>query len=332
MIAGIGLATLGFYFGFRHIPLDAIVLALSEFNYFWIIPSVVLAVISFALRTIRWQLIVQPVLKIRFFDGFHPLLVGFMVNCIFPARIGEMVRPAVLYRKHQVPFLTGLSTIAIERMFDMVCMILMLAVVLACVSIPPDTAYHFGTYSLGANTLHDIGVGMVKLSLCVICFMLVLCVDKMKHWLLRVLYRFSNGFVYQYVSNSLDHLSHGFSFFKNWKNVCLCVCLSFGVWIVQALAWYVLTFGFSGLHITFFQMSAVMIMVCLFIALPSVPGYWGLWELAGIFAMMLFNVPKELAAGYTIVNHSVQVFTMIGIGGISVFLCGVNIQGIYGFK
>lgn len=70
MIAGIGLATLGFYFGFRHIPLDAIVLALSEFDYFWIIPSVVLAVISFALRTIRWQLIVQPVLKIRFLRGF----------------------------------------------------------------------------------------------------------------------------------------------------------------------------------------------------------------------------------------------------------------------
>lgn len=197
---------------------------------------------------------------------------------------------------------------------------------------PPDTAYHFGTYSLGADTLHDIGVGMVKLSACVICLMLVLCVDKMKQRLLRVLHRFSNGFVYNYIKNSLDHLSNGVSFLKSWKNVCLCVCLSFGVWIVQALAWYVLTFGFSGLHITFFQMSAVMILVCFFIALPSVPGYWGLWELAGIFAMTLFNISGELAAGYTIVNHTVQVSTMIGIGAISAFLCGITIRGIYGFK
>jgi hypothetical protein len=61
-------------------------------------------------------------------------------------------------------------------------------------------------------------------------------------------------------------------------------------------------------------MGAMMIIILFFIALPSVPGWWGIWEAGGVFAMGLFGVPRLEAAGFTLVSHAMQVFPVILIG------------------
>ena len=68
-----------------------------------------------------------------------------------------------------------------------------------------------------------------------------------------------------------------------------------------------------------------MIIVCFFIALPSAPGYWGLWEAGGIFAMSLFGVSAKDAAGYTLTNHVIQMVPVIITGLVSAMITGVNI-------
>ena len=35
-----------------------------------------------------------------------------------------------------------------------------------------------------------------------------------------------------------------------------------------------------------------MIIICFFIALPSVPGYWGIWEAGGVFALVSMLLPS----------------------------------------
>jgi hypothetical protein len=68
-----------------------------------------------------------------------------------------------------------------------------------------------------------------------------------------------------------------------------------------------------------------MVIICLFIALPSVPGFWGVWEAGGVFAMSLFGVSTNAAAGFTLANHGVQVFPVIIVGLISAIITSVNI-------
>jgi len=67
-----------------------------------------------------------------------------------------------------------------------------------------------------------------------------------------------------------------------------------------------------------------MIIICFFIALPSVPGFWGIWEAGGIFALSLFGVSAKEAAGFTLANHAIQMFPVIIIGVISAMLSGVD--------
>ena len=68
-----------------------------------------------------------------------------------------------------------------------------------------------------------------------------------------------------------------------------------------------------------------MVIICLFIALPSVPGFWGVWEAGGVFAMSIFGVSTNAAAGFTLANHGVQVLPVIIVGFISAIITSVNI-------
>ena len=71
-----------------------------------------------------------------------------------------------------------------------------------------------------------------------------------------------------------------------------------------------------------------MLIVCFFIALPSAPGFWGLWEAGGVFAMLLFGVSEKEAAGFTLANHAIQMFPVIIMGLISAFITGVDIRRV----
>ena len=98
--------------------------------------------------------------------------------------------------------------------------------------------------------------------------------------------------------------------------------------MLLAMSYYVMSLGCPGIKLSFFEMSAVMIIICFFIALPSVPGYWGIWEAGGIFAMALFGIATKDAAGFTLVNHLIQIFPVIIVGFFSAILTGINILKI----
>ena len=69
-----------------------------------------------------------------------------------------------------------------------------------------------------------------------------------------------------------------------------------------------------------------MVIICFFISLPSIPGWWGLWEAGGVFALSLFGVTAKEAAGFTLASHAIQVFPVILAGFASAMLLSVNIR------
>ncbi len=105
----------------------------------------------------------------------------------------------------------------------------------------------------------------------------------------------------------------------------MCLVLSFLVWGMHALSYYILSLGSPGIDLTFMEMSAHMVILMFIIALPSVPGFWGLWEAGGIFALSLFGIATKDAAGFTLVNHAIQMFPIIIMGFLSAMIISVNI-------
>src|SRR5467141_3309756 len=100
--------------------------------------TIVVATVTFPVRTIRWRLILRDP------DGrpfpwmplWHATTIGFMANNLLPARAGEFARAYVASRQLPVRFTTSLGSIAVERVFDALVMLGLMALAIASPSFP----------------------------------------------------------------------------------------------------------------------------------------------------------------------------------------------------
>lgn len=334
---GIVISIAAFYFAFKNVPFNELIEYLSSINYLWLFPSVFVVFISFSLRAFRWMLILEPVCKVSFWKAFHPLMIGFMLNCILPGRVGEVARPAILQKKENVPFSTGLATVMVERIFDSSILIILFGAMLAYIDIDPQLSISFGKYNLNRETLVSIGGNIFKLMLILIAGIILFSFSSIRQAVKWTINKIPSLFSLTSVSLKnkiqkfcaslicfVDNLSTGFSFINYPKKICICIGLSFIIWVLSAFSFYIIALGCPGINLSYLELFAVMIIICFFIALPSVPGFWGIWEAGGVFALSLFNVSAKEAAGFTLASHAIQIFPVIIIGVISAMLTGVN--------
>jgi uncharacterized protein (TIRG00374 family) len=338
-------SALALYLVFRNVPLQELVLYLQTVNYWWVIPAIVVNIFSFWVRVVRWQLLLSPFKKVGFWTAHNPLMIGFMANCVLPGRVGELARPAIFYKKEKVSFSKVLATVGAERVFDVVVLLLCFVMVLSTVDISPSLQMTFGNYELNKATLEMVGMRTLQLCLVLIgCIVLVsirqtYAIIRKTILALPGLFFFASGHFREKIREGLctklvrvfDNVVAGLDLVKSPKKVMLCLVLSLMVWGAQGVSYYIMTLGCPGIDLTFLEVFAMMVILCFFISLPSVPGFWGLWEAGGVFGLLIFGVSATEARGYTLVNHVFQMLPIIVIGLISAVVTGVSItQVAYG--
>jgi uncharacterized protein (TIRG00374 family) len=342
LIAGLLLSGIALYVTFKNIPLSELVGYLTTVNYWWVIPAVAIALISFLVRAVRWQLLLHPIKKTGFWSAFHPLMIGFMLNCVLPGRVGELARPAIFYKKERVAFSKVLATVGAERLFDLVALLVSFVFVLQAVEISSTLNLTYGDYHLSKSTLQTIGITTLKLSLALIACIALLSWRKSHRLINRTILSlptllfFASSSLKEKVREKLcvrvvhilDNLAEGLHLLRSPKKVSLCLGLSFLVWAISGASYYVMTFGCPGIELSFLEIYAMMVILCFFISLPSVPGFWGLWEAGGVFGLLIFGVAAKEAAGYTLTNHVFQILPVVVVGLISAIITGVNVMRV----
>jgi uncharacterized protein (TIRG00374 family) len=89
--------------------------------------GVLLALGGYVTRTVRWQYLLEPLGPTRFMNAFRATMLGFAASTVLPARAGEVLRPYVLARREGIDVAAAFATIVIERVLDLVAVLLMLA-------------------------------------------------------------------------------------------------------------------------------------------------------------------------------------------------------------
>ena len=93
--------------------------AFGKANYFWVGLALIFSFLSHVSRAMRWKYLLNPMgYKIKFWNAYHALMIGYIVNLIFP-RAGEASRAGVLAKTEKVPFQKGFGTILAERGVDL---------------------------------------------------------------------------------------------------------------------------------------------------------------------------------------------------------------------
>jgi glycosyltransferase 2 family protein len=97
----------------------------------WVIlPVLAMLLLSHYIRAIRWKILMEPLgFKPSTFNTWAAVMIGYLVNAGVP-RLGEVVKCSILakYEKVRVDRLVG--TIVIERVVDLVCLIIVFIVAL----------------------------------------------------------------------------------------------------------------------------------------------------------------------------------------------------------
>jgi uncharacterized protein (TIRG00374 family) len=339
LAAGIALSVAALYLAFRNVPLHDLWQYLKSINYLWTFPAVILALVSFFIRALRWQFILASSHKIGIWRAYHPLMIGFMINCILPGRLGEFARPVILQKNENVPFATGIATVAAERVFDVCALVVFAVITLTAIDINPQVEIVFGEFRLNRATLEVLFSRIVLVGILLILGIIGISIPIIRRTIHRIILALP-ALAFSATEETktkirermcaplirfVDNIAMGFTLLAYPKKILLCAIYSILVWGIAAFSYYVFSLGSPGIQLSYTEMFAVMVIICLFIALPSVPGFWGVWEAGGVFAMSMFGVPNSAAAGFTLANHGVQIFPVIIAGLISAIIAGVNI-------
>jgi uncharacterized protein (TIRG00374 family) len=313
---------------------------MAGIDYHWLAAGAVAGFFSFVVRALRWQVILGASKKLSFGAVYHPTIIAFMINTILPGRVGELARPAILKQKNQVPFTLGLTTVIAERMLDMITLIALFAWVMAVVHIDPGLEISFQDKQLDREMLEALAGKISMLCVVITVVLSVFSVPAVQRFLKAALLT-APGFIFGRrpdvaeklclkisipLGRMIDHAGSGLILVRRPGRLLLCLFYSVVIWLMQAAAIYLATFAFPAVELDFFQALAVFIIICFFIILPSVPGFWGIWEAGSVFALALFGVKKDLAAGFSLVSHAMLLFPILIAGMVSLVITGVKIS------
>jgi uncharacterized membrane protein YbhN (UPF0104 family) len=124
---GLAIGALFFWLAARNTSFEEISEALIGADPAWLLAAVALYAADLALRVRRWQLLLRPCADLPYRAIGRVLLVGYGVNTLLPARLGELFRAEFFKRSYGVTRSVGLASVALERLLDGVIVVACLA-------------------------------------------------------------------------------------------------------------------------------------------------------------------------------------------------------------
>lgn len=127
LLLSIGIALL--WFAFKGQNLAELLDKIFEADPYWLILSLVLALLAFISRAVRWVLLMEPLGKRpKQMNALYALLIGYFANLGLP-RAGEITRCAVLSKSENISFNSLIGTVIVERIIDLVMLLLTMTLV-----------------------------------------------------------------------------------------------------------------------------------------------------------------------------------------------------------
>lgn len=115
----------------RWISADELRLAAAAVETRWLAAAAAIYWLSMASRIVRWKGLLRPFAPLPLASVGNALLIGYALNTLIPARLGELLRADLCARFYGIPRGGALGSILLERWLDAAAVVLALGVGLA---------------------------------------------------------------------------------------------------------------------------------------------------------------------------------------------------------
>ncbi|HVM18205.1 MAG TPA: lysylphosphatidylglycerol synthase transmembrane domain-containing protein [Gaiellaceae bacterium] len=273
----------------------------------WLAPAVAAFCAAALLRATRWRAMFVAGERPRLRAVLAAMLVGDLFNNVLPARAGEAARVFALHARSGVSRAQIVATVVLERVFDVLVLLLMLAVALPLL---PDVTWLRAAAWLGA------AVGVAAVAAVVV---LRVFGERPLRALLRPLRRVR--FVPRdRLEQAPENAVRGLAALTRPSVAAAAAALTAAAWSCVVVCAWLLTRAFD-LDVPPGAALLVTVATALGMTVPSAPASLGVFEAAAVVALAAFGVPAPQALSYALVLHALMFATLVA-GGLAVLAWG----------
>ena len=280
----------------------------------WLALASALFLVSYFVRSLRWRLLITPMKRLPFGQVRDVLWTGFMVNCLLPARAGEIARPLALWRVAGTSRRGGLATVGVERIFDGLVLVGLISLLAALFEVPA-----------WARNMGYITTAVLVVALTVVIWLAFHHTSFFSvgervlfflpaHWRRRVL-----GFFERFVDGTRS--------IRDPKLVVGVLVATLAVWSLEFVVYYSVMRAFD-LGLPFWAAGLALTVTNFGIAAPSAPGAVGVFEAACSGAVIALGVDPELALTYAIGLHLLMFFWVVSVGLALMWRLGLSLKDV----
>lgn len=285
--------------------------ALREANYFYIPVIFLWGSLTSWFRAKRWNILLSAGKQVVTTKVFWANMVGYLGNIILPARAGELVRAAYLGKENDIPVSFVLATGLVERFMDLIALVILGSTSLALsgiVSAQLETALKLMTVVAFAGLIGILSVPYIGNKLIISMPSLPGVQPSAKEKVYEFLKQFLHGV------EALHHPSRASMFI-------LFTCL---IWVMDGVG-VVIIAKTVHMNISMLQSFILLASLGLSSAIPSTPGYVGVYQFVAVVVLSPFEIPKLSALILIVFLQAMNFLTIItwgwaGIARASTFL------------
>lgn len=285
-------------------------LRIADFTWFPLVLLIFLGTLT--TRTFAWRTILQE--RASFKDCFLVLNQAYLLNNVLPFRLGELGRAVLISDRARMGFWEALSTVVVERVFDLGLAAAMLLFTLPLV--------------VGADWART--AAYVSLGLVVIGFALLFWMASNPKQVPALIERLTGRWpkLREWLVDKAGAFTQGLSALRDGRRFLRVLFWMVLTWLTNVGWYFVLMRAFFPMAEWLWGFFTVAVS-SLGVALPSSPGYIGVFEGVLVGALSLFNADAAVALAFAVVGH-VTYFVVTGIIGIIGFWQqGESLGGIY---
>jgi uncharacterized protein (TIRG00374 family) len=289
----------------------------------WLLLSLGSMFLNLAIRAWRWQYLLEPLGNASFGNSFRATAVGFAARSFLPAAAGELVRPYFLSRREPMSATGAFATIVIERLLDMITVLVLLA----------SYVFFFGRDLSAANptvlaavTWAGAVAGATSIAALIVLFVMAGNPAKLAAMFKRLEEVVPSAFA-GLIARIAEKFAIGLGAIRRPGQVFATLVWSIPLWLSIGLGIWAVARAFH-LDVPFTGSFLFIALLTIGIAVPTPGAIGSFHEAFRVGATYFYGAPNDAAVGAAIVLHALSVGSALFLGLFFAAQEGLNIAGI----
>ena len=297
---------------FKLVPIDKAVDVLRNTPITYYLFSAFFTFLFLLVRTIGWRALLG--FRSTYKETFLKLSLGYFINNIFPFRLGEISRAIFMGAYLKVNPGQILSSIFIERVFDLIILAFFLLIMLPFV---------VGMTWIKTTAWLILGIMIIGL---IVMFFIIRNSSKVESILNRIGKK--SNFLNRLIIPFFISLLEGLNSLKSPKQFIIGFLGVLGSWLVSFVQFSIFLSLFISNSEWWWGAFANTILA-LGVALPSAPAGLGIYESSVVAGLKLFNINESIALAFALIMHISQFILIAALGLYALMRDGYSLRTLF---